>query len=227
MDKKGINLRAVNIGETVTRRLKELNMTQVTFSKRMDMNPSNVNKFLRKSSVNSKKLLELSVVLRYNFFCDFIDVPSDDQNLPSPFEYKDDNFSIRYVEIGKYIAKYMRISGITQNELVTKLRTIKECSKIRQADISAIVNSEHIDTAKLYYISLVLNHNFFIYYCEDIEVENYGVISNTSQPNTNQHDKSTSELVRRIEELAIENERLKNEIMQLRKENEELKGVVK
>lgn len=47
MDNSNNFVRFVNIGESITNRLKELNMTKASFSRLMEMNPSNLNKFLK------------------------------------------------------------------------------------------------------------------------------------------------------------------------------------
>ena len=43
MDNSNNFVRFVNIGESITNRLKELNMTKASFSRLMEMNPSNLN----------------------------------------------------------------------------------------------------------------------------------------------------------------------------------------
>lgn len=232
MDNSNNFVRFVNIGESITNRLKELNMTKASFSRLMEMNPSNLNKFLKKQSVETEILIKISTVLKYNFFAEFVYALYDAMKSSATFALKDQNFYVRDVNIGEAIARQMRVKGITQNELVTKLRATEDCSKMRQADISAIVNSKSIDTNKLYHISIALDYNFFTIFCETEEeqamwnkIMEFHYSSINSGKEFGGTKPGTRDLLKRLEELAIENVRLRNDVVKLKKENEELKKI--
>lgn len=231
-------LRPVNIGEAIIKRLNELNLTKANFARSLEMNPSNLNKFLKKRSVDTGVLVKISRILKYNFFGEFVPSVYTSLSSSASFAPKDQKFFIREVNIGEVIAQHLRIQGLSQKELVSRLRNMEGCEKIRQADISMIVNSDTVDTSKLYNISLVLDWNFFNEYCEhDWESAMFTMLSRMKDNHNREKtqelvdgllnvgkekdaEKSPndgiSELLSRIEQLAIENNSLREENASLR-----------
>ena len=216
-------VRSVNIGEVVSARLSQIGMSKSNFAKSLGIDQSNLNKFLKKQTIDTGKLVLVSRILKYNFFEEFL--PNDKY-----IGLFDEKFSIREVNIGALIAREMKLLGITQAELVEKLRCMEGGFKARQADISKIINNPTIDTAKLTSISLAIGYNFFELFCIidplSEEYETYRSLERLSLLlETENKDKSREEnhmelnvleLIKRIEQLAIENSNLRLENSTLR-----------
>ena len=58
----------VNIGEAIDGRLKDLRMTKAQFSKLIGMPQQNINRILKSKHITTDKLVQISEVLKYNFF---------------------------------------------------------------------------------------------------------------------------------------------------------------
>jgi len=59
---------SLHIGEKIQERLKELGMTKTVFASRINCSPPNVYNIFERESIDSKLLMQISVVLRKNFF---------------------------------------------------------------------------------------------------------------------------------------------------------------
>ena len=65
----------VNIGLRIEQRLNELNISKAEFGRLIGIPQQNVNRILDRTNIDTDKLADISEVLNYNFFYDF--VPSD------------------------------------------------------------------------------------------------------------------------------------------------------
>lgn len=219
MSEKDSFIRSINIGEAVSNRLAQIGMSKSNFAKSLGIDQSNLNKFLRKKTIDTGKLVLVSRILKYNFFEVFL---PDDKYVG----LLDEKFEIREVNIGALIAHEMKLLGITQIELVEKLRSMEGGFKARQADISRIINNPTIDTGKLISISLAIGYNFFERYCiigtltEEYETyrsrERLSVLLEKGNKGESREDNyaelSVLELIKRIEQLAAENAMLRKRL---------------
>ena len=223
----------VNIGESISNRLDEIGIPKVKFAREVDVDQSNLNKFLRKKTINTGKLVLISRILKYNFFKDYCPDCKDEQ-------LRDESFFIREVNVGDEISKELKWQGISHKDLVLKIRSNENAFKAIQSDISKIVKSETIDTGKLVDISIAIGYNFFYEYCiseEEAAIHNLGRIhhgkvfqekvynslsellnaaKNTEADDMGGGDQGVAELLKRIEQLTIENYNLHNEIVTLK-----------
>jgi transcriptional regulator with XRE-family HTH domain len=58
----------INIGELVQKRMDELGMTQSELARRVGTSSQNLGKMLKRSSIDTQRLLKLSKALRFDFF---------------------------------------------------------------------------------------------------------------------------------------------------------------
>lgn len=89
--KNGYNLnREMQIGTNIESRLRSIKMTQVEFANRLGVKQPVISRILKKESIDTGRLTEISKILGYNFFADFYSAiilesnnkegsPSDDQ----------------------------------------------------------------------------------------------------------------------------------------------------
>lgn len=68
-----MTIEKVHIGNAINLRLVDFHMTQSEFAQRIGMSPQSVSRLLRKSSIETEKLVLISEKLEYNFFKEFTD----------------------------------------------------------------------------------------------------------------------------------------------------------
>ena len=193
MDKVGFFMPDVHVGNLILSYLRENNISQGYLAKLLNMPTSNLSRLLKRKSMNTRKLYNISDVLDHNFFYAFMN-PED--------IYEDDDRPMGLPEIGWEIEKRLDELGMNQTEFATKLNTT-------QSDDSRILKRDDIDTDKLVRISRVLEYNFFNYYYKDYNVVDF----NTGVP---------VPFLKRYEELVIENERVKGKLLEIERERESL-----
>lgn len=160
------HLRQLHVGEMIENRIKKKGILRAELSRKIGMPQSNLTRLLKKSSIDTGKLVEISRAVEYNFFKEFC---RDDDNV----YLKDEDFYISEVNIGSLIDKKMKELGITQKELAFKLNNANPLFNIKQQNISIIIKKDTIDTDLLYFISNILEYNFFEeYYIDDRPKEN-------------------------------------------------------
>lgn len=110
---------------------------------------------------------------------------------------------IKKIHIGEAISDKIRSMGLTQ-------RKFGEMIGVPQPEVTRLLKKENYDTDKLFTICLILNYNFF----EDFKTIGASTNSTTSE-NTNNTESGGNPagfdaLINRIEQLAIENSKLKD-----------------
>lgn len=153
-------LRQLHVGEMIEKRIKEKGILRAELARKIGMPQSNLTRLLKKSSIDTGKLVEISRAVEYNFFKEFC---RDDDNV----YLKDEDFYISEVNIGSLIDKKMKELGITQKELAFKLNNVNRLFNIKQQNVSIIIKKATIDTDLLYFISHTLEYNFFEEYYKD------------------------------------------------------------
>lgn len=204
------------VGQRITEKLKEIGMTKAELSRALGMNQSNLNKLLKKDSIETSKLVVISRVMKYNFFKEFC----------RSFEYvveqlSNEEFYITEVNVGELVEKRIKELGMTQQQVAEKVMAIQmetndlmyslspdpkpEDAVFKQQYVSVITKRTSADTKLLYYISRALNYNFF----EDF----YRKEETMPQPSKKN---IPWELIVKGQQLSIENADLKHKVNVLR-----------
>ena len=110
---------------------------------------------------------------------------------------------IKKFHIGEAISDKIRSMGLTQ-------RKFGEMIGVPQPEVTRLLKKENYDTDKLFAICLILNYNFF----EDFKTIGASTNSTTSEDTNNTESGGNpagfDALINRIEQLAIENSKLKD-----------------
>lgn len=215
MNNENIALLGVNVGRRITEKLEDLGMSKAELSRALNMNQSNLNKLLKKYSLETDKLVEISKAVKYNFFKDFCRSNSYIE------EYlRDEEFFITEANIGALIGKRIKELGLTQKqvaeEVAKAVKTFRDMINpklvinsemvFRQQYVSTITKRTSVDTELLYFISYALNFNFFeCFYKKSNSTESQG-----------QKKDVPWEVVRKVDAVLIENGNLKYQVNMLR-----------
>ncbi|KWW28286.1 MAG: hypothetical protein AUK63_1972 [bacterium P3] len=73
----GYNLVQPLLGKAMTNRLKELRMSQIELASKINISPHEVCKMMKKSYIDSERLISISRVLVYNFFREYYTTDSE------------------------------------------------------------------------------------------------------------------------------------------------------
>lgn len=201
MERIELNIPDIHVGNLLSDYLKSINRPQAYLAKMLNMASTNLSKLLKKKSIETEKLFDISMKLEHNFFAVF----GNDQDLMDAGTYK-----ITMPELGLLIEKRMKDLKMTQMEFATAIG-------IARSDVNRILRKISFDTDKLRNISEALNHNFFkdFYSAKDIPIIKEQM-----------DERHMASLVLRLEELAIENDRLKHDLQSSVEENERLKKII-
>ncbi len=170
-----IKLSDFHAGNLVISFLKKSNIPQAHLARELSMATSNVNRLLKRDSMDTSLLLEISKKLNHNFFADI----SGDVQENKPF-------TLVSPQIGKHIEERLKELKMTQTQFATILN-------VTPAEVSRLIRKESFDTQKLLNISRILNYNFF----QDF-------YQYTNDQEESKADGWAS-LLKRNEELAVEN----------------------
>ena len=201
MERIELNIPDIHVGNLLSDYLKSINRPQAYLAKMLNMASTNLSKLLKKKSIETEKLFDISMKLEHNFFAVF----GNDLNLMDAGTYK-----ITMPELGLLIEKRMKDLKMTQIEFATAIG-------IARSDVNRILRKISFDTDKLRIISEALNHNFFkdFYSAKDIPISKEQM-----------DERHMASLVQRLEELAIENDRLKHDLQSSVEENDRLKKII-
>ena len=201
MERIELNIPDIHVGNLLSDYLKSINRPQAYLAKMLNMASTNLSKLLKKKSIETEKLFDISMKLEHNFFAVF----GNDQDLMDAGTYK-----ITMPELGLLIEKRMKDLKMTQIDFATAIG-------IARSDVNRILRKISFDTDKLRIISEALNHNFFkdFYSAKDIPISKEQM-----------DERHMASLVLRLEELAIENDRLKHDLQSSVEENDRLKKII-
>ena len=199
MSSKKLNIPDIHIGNIIMDYLKAVDRPQAFLAKSLNMASTNISKLLRKKSIETEKLFGISMALEHNFFALYGNDP----------DLIEGNYTITLPELGVNIEKRMKELKMTQMEFSTAIG-------IARSDVNRILRKTSFDTDRLAMISRTLGKNFF-----------YEYYLNKSQ---NQVNKSASDgdslLIKRYENLVIENSRLRQELTDARIEIAKLRYTI-
>ncbi len=193
-----------HVGEMIENHLKEKGILRAELARKIGMPQSNLTRLLKKSSIDTGKLVEISRAIEYNFFKEFC----RDTEYVNAY-LKDEDFYISEVNIGALIDKKMKEHGITQKELADKLNQANQMLNIKQQNVSIIIKKNTIDTDLLCFISFILQYNFFEEYYKDNRPKE---IPETAESNVIPWD-----YTRKVQQLLFQNFDMKHKINVLRR----------
>ena len=117
-----MTIEKVHIGNAINLRLVDFHMTQSEFAQRIGMSPQSVSRLLRKSSIETEKLVLISEKLEYNFFKEFTD------NYPA-LSVRNDHTCIFHNDLDDARHDKIIISA-SEEQIKTQQATIKELHEI-------------------------------------------------------------------------------------------------
>ena len=130
-------------GNLIISFLKNNHIPQAHLARELDMATPNLNRLLKRDSIDTELLRIISEKLRHNFFADI----SGDVE-------EGDYFALASVPVGQHIEKRIKELQMTQSQLASIL-------KVTPAEVSRLLKKESFDAQKLLKISRILNYNFF------------------------------------------------------------------
>ena len=170
-----IKLSDFHAGNLVISFLKKSNIPQAHLARELNMATSNVNRLLKRDSMETSLLLEISNKLNHNFFADI----SGDVQEGKPY-------ALVSPQIGKHIEERLKELKMTQSQFAAILN-------VTPAEVSRLIMKESFDAQKLLKICRTLNYDFFRdFYHYTNDQEESKVAGMTS-------------ILKRNEELAVEN----------------------
>ncbi len=201
MAEETVFLQDIHVGNAIIRHLKEIGEKQSYLARLLDMPTSNLTRILKRSSMETHRLFEISMKLEYNFFALF----GNDTDLL-------ERYSLGEPEVGLCIEKRLNKLEMLRADFASALG-------VKPTDISRILKRTSFETDKLLLISRILNYNFFKDFYHEIPIS------------VEDQDKSIKSFIEtKYDEMLLENNRLrnelvsvKNELASVKEENEKLK----
>ena len=201
MAEETVFLQDIHVGNAIIRHLKEIGEKQSYLARLLDMPTSNLTRILKRSSMETHRLFEISMKLGYNFFALF----GNDTDLL-------ERYSLGEPEVGLCIEKRLNKLEMLRADFASALG-------VKPTDISRLLKRTSFETDKLLLISRILNYNFFKDFYHEIPIS------------VEDQDKSIKSFIEtKYDEMLLENNRLrnelvsvKNELASVKKENEKLK----
>ena len=194
-----IQIPDIHIGNEISSYLKDRGVSKAKLARDLGMDSAYLGRLLSKKSLETKTLISICNALEHNFFILWCpDIQSNDL-ISAPVEAP-------YC-IGKIIDLRLRELKMTQIDFASR-------GGIPRSDYARVTKKTSFDTDKLAQISRILGKNFFNEYC-----------LNKKQVNSNTPE-GDSLLIKRYENLVIENSRLKQELTDARMEIARLRYTV-
>lgn len=143
MSEFSVNIPDIHIGNTIVQYLKDSGKTQGYLAKLLKMPTSNLTRLLKRKSMETDRLFQISVEIEYNFFAIYGCHPD-----------KTVDYRISTPDLGNHIEKKLVDIKMPRSEFAEKLG-------IKPTDVSRLLKRTSFDTDKLVKISQILNYNFF------------------------------------------------------------------
>lgn len=187
MVEEKVSVPDLHIGNEILRYLADKGKTQAYLARELNMPTSNLARILKRKSMETDRLFQICMCLDYNFFSIFGNEPNFAEN-----------YSLGLPNIGALVEMQLVKKKMQRSEFA-------EALGIKPSDVSRILKKTSFDTDKLVKISQILNHNFF---CD---------FYNEYPDSENETDLFRQMQIQRMDELTIENQRLKYENEELNK----------
>lgn len=142
---QNISIPDIDVGAMISKCLSEKRYSQADLAKRLGMPSSNVSRLLKRKSISTELLMEISMLLEFNFFSYFCNETD---------KYGEGKYEYVIGGLGDKISSRLKELKMTQTEFAAKLG-------VARTDVTRILNRSSFDTSKLVAISRVLNYNFF------------------------------------------------------------------
>jgi predicted XRE-type DNA-binding protein len=180
MDNKKVTLADFHVGNLIISYLKRNNIPQAHLARELGMATPNFNRLLKRESMDTNLILEISEKLKHNFFAD---ISGDTEEGKA--------YVLIHAQVGNSIESRLKELKMTQ----TQFAAIFE---VTPAEVSRLIKKDSFDAQKLLKISRLLNYNFF----QDF----YQYSSHTE----NRSIDGWASIMKRNEELVAENARLRD-----------------
>lgn len=138
-----IKLSDFHVGNLIISFLKKNNISQAHLARELSMATSNVNRLLKRDSMETNLILDISNKLNHNFFADI----SGDIQEGKPY-------TLITPQIGENIEKRLKELKLTQSQFATMLN-------VTSAEVSRLIRKDSFDAQKLLKISRILDYDFF------------------------------------------------------------------
>ena len=184
----------VHVGNRLKEWLKENKITAVFLSKQLGIPQSNFVKTLKRDSMKSDLLTNISNILQTNFFRLFWGDGGKDELFRK----------LRVHHVGNTIKYYMIQAGMTQNNMAEKLG-------VNQSHISNILRREVCETKRIEQMSDILGVNIFDDLSADVVLK-----TNSNEPDMNDLETIVEIQKKRIDVLEVS---LETALSRLRKRN--------
>lgn len=155
----------INIGLSIRKVISDKGISQAQLARLLGTSPTYVTRLLKKETIDTDTLCEISELLDYNFFDDYV------PKIVVPEEYYEDyvkeveeperrrGFYLTHPHIGNQISEILKERKITQAELGDYLG-------VSHQEVSRLLKNKSIDTGRLAQISHFLKYCFFsFFYC--------------------------------------------------------------
>ena len=144
MDNKKVTLADFHVGNLIISYLKRNNIPQAHLARELGMATPNVNRLLKRESMDTNLILEISEKLKHNFFAD---ISGDTEEGKA--------YVLIHAQVGNSIESRLKELKMTQ----TQFAAIFE---VTPAEVSRLIKKDSFDAQKLLKISTHINYNFFL-----------------------------------------------------------------
>lgn len=146
MEESAIYIPDIHVGDMINAYLDDSKYSQADLARFLNMNPSNLSRLLKRPSMETKRLLEISTKVYHNFFAEFC---SDQEHSKQ----------------GWYgLALSLNVGAEIEKKLVDLKMTRAEFANligIPKTDVARVLKKDSFETERLVKISRLLNYNFF------------------------------------------------------------------